>query len=353
MKHFRSLVGVLVLVALIGGSGLAVFALASLEREWLLAASVISLLLGIVLVPRLWPAWRERLRVFVPVQASLLVVLACWLVLIGWSRLSPGGPPPAPKADPASIRIVTWNILHGQEGLQLSNWSGRKEALRLALQDAKPDILCVQEAVAEQVAFLERTLPTHQRVGVGRDDGRAAGEHCAILFDRERFEELATDTFWLEPPTDQPRGPSVLNVKRICTSVRLRDRRSGRILRVYNVHSYLTEKARVAAARIVLSRIAAGDPTDAIVVAGDFNATPGASSRRLFTDTGLVSSATAAGQPAGAATYQSYGVPWRSLDAILLSSGWTVRQHRLLDVKPGNTYPSDHFGVLADVTLRE
>ena len=56
---------------------------------------------------------------------------AFWLLLIGWSRSSPGGPPPAPKTDPASIRVLTWNILHGQDGLHLSNWSGRKDALRV------------------------------------------------------------------------------------------------------------------------------------------------------------------------------------------------------------------------------
>ena len=27
--------------------------------------------------------------------------------------------------------------------------------------------------------------------------------------------------------------------------------------------------------------------------------------------------------------------------------------HRILDVKPGHTFPSDHFGVLADLTWRE
>jgi endonuclease/exonuclease/phosphatase family metal-dependent hydrolase len=273
---------------------------------------------------------------------------------------------PPPKTDPSSIRVVTWNIYRGQEGppwsqLALANWSGRKGALQDALRHTAPDILCVQEALEEQVAFLEQTLPSHRRVGVGRDDGRSAGEHCAIYFNANRFEEIGGGTFWLEQPTDQPPGKSGqkprggldLRVKRICTWVRLRDRVSGRTIRVYNVHSYLTEKAQVLAARVVLDHVAAGDPPDAVILAGDFNAVPSSASRRVFAAAGLTESAELAGHPAATPTYQWYGIRTRCLDGILLSSGWQVRHHHILDVKPGNTFPSDHFGVLADLTFRD
>ena len=58
------------------------------------------------------------------------------------------------------------------------------------LGQAGPDVLCVQEARPGQVAFLEQALPTHERAGVGRDDGHEGGEHCAILFDRARFQQV-------------------------------------------------------------------------------------------------------------------------------------------------------------------
>ncbi len=59
-----------------------------------------------------------------------------------------------------------------------------------------------------------------------RDDGKSQGEHCAICFRRERFEELGERTFWLEEPIDQPRLDSALDIKRICSWVGLRDRES-------------------------------------------------------------------------------------------------------------------------------
>jgi endonuclease/exonuclease/phosphatase family metal-dependent hydrolase len=207
--------------------------------------------------------------------------------------------------------------------------------------------LLVQEARSGQLAFLDEALPGHRRVGVGRDDGQSAGEHCAIYFNQDRFEHLGSGTFWLQEPTDQPRGPGV-NVKRICTWVRLRDPASGRTLRVYNTHQYLTEGAQLPAARIILDHIQAGDPSDAVVLAGDFNATPEAPSRRLFAEAGLRETAGFAGKQGG--TYQFSGVCLRCLDGILVGPGWQLEQYAVVNVKPRGLFPSDHFGVLADLT---
>jgi endonuclease/exonuclease/phosphatase family metal-dependent hydrolase len=282
-------------------------------------------------------------------------LLACWLGLILWWELAPGGPMPEAKADPALVRVITWNLHCGREGgpwWERFDWAGRKQALRAAVEQAGPDLLCVQEALPEQVEFLEQVLPGHGRVGVGRDGG-SAGEHCAVFFRRDRFEEVANGTFWLEEPIDEPRPGSVLTVKRACTWAQLRDRERGQTVRVYNTHLYLTEAARLPAARLIVAQIAADDPGDAVLLAADFNAPPSAPSRRHFLDAGLADSATLAGTPDDAPTYHLYGIGLSRLDGILVGPGWQVRHHRILSVKPGGTFPSDHHGVLADLALPE
>jgi len=268
--------------------------------------------------------------------------------------LGPGGPEPAAKQDPTFVRVITWNIHCGQTGgfpWKEFDWPARKVALQAALDQAQPDILCVQEATPDQIVFLEEKLPGHQRVGGGRDDGKSKGEHCAICFRRQRFEELAGSTFWIEEPIDQPpRSDSLFDIKRICTWVRLRDRDSGNTFRVYNTHLYLTEAPNLTAARIILEQIAQGDPADAILLTADFNAGPSAPSRLLFTDgkTGLTDSAILAGKPLAVPTYQLYGIGVSCLDGILVDARWRVHNHLILDVKPHNTFPSDHFAILAD-----
>jgi endonuclease/exonuclease/phosphatase family metal-dependent hydrolase len=285
----------------------------------------------------------------------LVAVLACWLGLMVWLALCPGGPDPPARSDPSSIRVVTWNIHCGlDDGLPWKkfDWPVRKESLRAAIETAAPDILCVQEATPVQVAFLEEALPNHRRVGIGRDGQAGGGEHCAIYFDRRRFEELDGNTFWLEEPLDQPRAGSALDVKRICTWVRLRDRTTAKTFRAYNTHLYLTESPRRTAAKHILAHIAAGDPKDAILLTADFNASPSAPSRRLFTEAGLMDSAQRAGKASGKPTFQLYGIGLWSIDAILVDERWEVQEHRILKVKPNNVFPSDHFGVLADVRLK-
>jgi endonuclease/exonuclease/phosphatase family metal-dependent hydrolase len=117
------------------------------------------------------------------------------------------------------------------------------------------------------------------------------------------------------------------------------------------VHLYLTEGSRLRSVQIILARIAHGDPSDSIIVAGDFNTAPDAPSRQLFKKAGLESSAQLAGQYSEAPTYQFYGIRIRSLDGFYLGPGWRVQYQKVVDVKPGNTFPSDHFGVLVDLEL--
>src|SRR5262249_49807902 len=100
-----------------------------------------------------------------------------------------------------------------------------------------------------------------------------------------------------------------------------------------------------------VDHIAAGDPADAVVLAADFNAGPAAPSRRVFLDAGLVDSAQRAGKPAGRATFQLYGIGLWCIDGILVDPQWRVENHLVLDLKPHNTFPSDHFGLLAALVL--
>jgi endonuclease/exonuclease/phosphatase family metal-dependent hydrolase len=367
MRHRLSIIPTLLApVLLTGGGAGAVFVLQPYgQRTWtFLAVAAVLASLALSLRPGSGPWGALRFsRAERPLGGSLrfgrttlIAVLTCWLGLIAWSGWSPGGALPAPQSDPDVIRVVTWNILHGTErGLPWDRfgWPVRRAALETTLEAMMPDILCVQEALSEQVAAVAGMLPGHHRVGVGRDDGRSGGEYCAIYLDRGRFEQLDEGTFWLEEPIDQPPARLTGGPKRICTWVRLRDRRSGHCLRVYNTHFPLTEAARRQAARIVLARIAQGEPADAVLVAGDFNAGPSDSCRRLLDESGLRASAVLAGESSPSPTYQFYGIRFRSLDEILVDRAWRVVRHRVLDVKPGNTFPSDHFGVLADLRLQD
>jgi hypothetical protein len=48
-----------------------------------------------------------------------------------------------------------------------------------------------------------------------------------------------------------------------------------------------------------------------------------------------------------------YGIGLWCIDGILVDRHWRVHNHLILDVKPTNTFPSDHFALLADLALLE
>ena len=362
-KYAAVVLTIVELIVVLAASAAAVFFFQPYgQRVWtalvLSACLALGLLMGHPRLGRFVPPFlraRQSKSRFRRLNANVfLAALACWLGLIAWSSLSAGGAMPPAKSNPRMIRVVTWNILHGTEHAAPWNrfgWPIRKGALETVLRATAPDILCVQEALNQQVTEMATLLASHGQIGVGRDDGRSAGEYCAIFFDRSRFDELDGGTFWLEEPTALPPQRTLFSPKRICTWARLRDRQSGRFLRVYNTHLYLTESARLEAARIILVRIGEGDPGDAVLVTGDFNAPPKSPNRLLFEMAGLRSSDELISNSPGASTYQFYGIRLKSLDDVLVNRGWRVESRHVLDVKPGNTYPSDHFGVMCDLML--
>jgi len=347
------------LAAALGFCVLAIVFLPAFGYKWWIFAAVAASLVWLVLGLRRRtkhqsiPGRQKWLRrVFSLARLVFIFVLTCWLGLIIWSGVCPSGPVPPPKSSPDLIRVVTWNIHCGQDDgppWKQFQWPVRKHALREALDQVQPDVLSVQEATPDQVTFIEKALSGHKRVGIGRD-GQAGGEHCAIYFSKRRFEEIDGNTFWLEEPIDQPRPGSALNVKRICTWVRLRDRVSGRTLRIYNTHLYLTEAQRLTAVKLILADVAARDPADAVILTADFNASPGVRSRRLFIEAGLADATEASRKPT---FHFFYGIGLWSIDGTLVDTHWRVHNHVVLDLKPKNTFPSDHFGLLADLALAE
>src|SRR5437763_1285802 len=114
-----------------------------------------------------------------------------WPCFRAWSGRRSVGPdarpagfvPLTPDQDgPRPVAVVTWGGRCGREAGPV--WRRfarprRKPSLRAGLAQTAPGILCVQEALADPVAFLEQALPARRRVGVGRDEGQSGGEFSA------------------------------------------------------------------------------------------------------------------------------------------------------------------------------
>ena len=141
----------------------------------------------------------------------------------------------------------------------------------------QPDVFGVQEALHGQVADLWASLPEYEFSGVGRDDGRRAGEYSGIFYQRDRFQLDQTDggTFWLSDTPEQAGSKSWGNeIPRVAAWLRLIDRATGRGFYVFNTHwDHRNQPSRERAALLIAQRIAGRKhPGEPVALIGDFNA---------------------------------------------------------------------------------
>ncbi|MBI3831815.1 MAG: endonuclease/exonuclease/phosphatase family protein [Planctomycetes bacterium] len=250
------------------------------------------------------------------------------------------------------LRVLTWNIQYGEDqGEKANGWPDRKRILKELLLREKPDLLCVQEALKNQVEFIEKLFPEHKRIGVGRDDGKEAGEFCAIFYDAKRLEATESGTFWLSETPDKPSRCWTDNYNRTCVWARFRDKLENKKCLLFNTHFPMNSAARLKSAKLFTKKIREEKSNDPIALVGDFNCAPGSKEWRFFAWAGLVNSETAAGEAFLRKTFMYSGVPISTLDAIFVGKGWGVRGHKVVEDAVEKHFASDHFGVEALLSL--
>lgn len=205
----------------------------------------------------------------------LLVVLP--FLLIGCTRATTTG---EMKSAAGEIRAVTFNIRYDNPNDGVHAWSNRRERVAELLREFDADIIALQEAMKHQLDFLQRELPDWTFIGVGRTDGRDAGEFSPIGFRTERFELVEWGTWWLSPTPDQPSRGWDAALPRIATWARLRDLHAGVSFLVVGTHfDHRGEIARDESAKLIASKLA-DEPR--VLLMGDFNAVPESPPHRAF-----------------------------------------------------------------------
>src|SRR5688572_24533450 len=164
-----------------------------------------------------------RPSVYPSIRLLFLLALAC--------------APSAGDVRDSDLRVMSFNIRYGTARDSIDSWPHRREMVFDVMRSFDADIMGLQEALRFQLDEVGAALPAYAELGVGRDDGKTAGEYSAILYRRGRFDVLDQGTFWFSDTPATPGSASWGNrITRICTWARLRDRTGGRTFYVYNLH---------------------------------------------------------------------------------------------------------------------
>jgi len=262
------------------------------------------------------------------------------------------------------LRIMTWNIRYDNPDDGIHAWGLRKEELGAFIRSQGVDLLCIQEGLHSQVAYLKETLPGFDVRGVGRDDGKERGEYSAIYFNTARFGCLAAGTFWLAPTPSVPSRGWDAALPRIVTWVRLHDSLTAADVTVFNTHfDHMGVVARDSSAGLLRRRIAGIAGASPFLLAGDFNSVDTDTPFRILTsrEEALPSLYDAFDRsitpPTGPAfTFTGFNVKdpesGERIDYVFVSDGARVLSHSTLAARRAEGYLSDHLPVMVDVSFR-
>ncbi len=260
-----------------------------------------------------------------------------------------------------AVRVVSFNVrvdTDADEGDR--DWRRRRGDVAETLRRVDPDVVGLQEPLAHQLAYLREELPGYDWVGVGRQDGDAAGEYGPVGYRASRFDLRDRSTFWLSETPDEA-GSTAWEAAwpRMVTWAELADGRTGETLYAFNTHlDHESERARRRGASLLRDRLddVAGDAP--AVVTGDMNCTVDAGAYRVLTaDAGrrrrLRDARPAAADDRGPAfTFDGFGdAPAERIDHVLVTADVAVRDHRVV-ARRGGAPASDHLPVTAVVELR-
>lgn len=203
-------------------------------------------------------------------SSALLTVFLIFFVLI-----AAPGKGVAQQTEPVQstkLRVMSFNIRNGRANDGANSWQHRKEFAADIIRDATLDVIGLQEAFRFQLDDLRKQLPEFEEAGEGRDGGDR-GEYSAILYRSSRFTALESGTFWLsDTPAVKSRswGNRYL---RICTWVRLEDKKTKLSFYIYNTHfDHQSQNARLKSSQLIAERINNRRHKNPFVVTGDFNA---------------------------------------------------------------------------------
>lgn len=176
------------------------------------------------------------------------------------------------------LRLLSFNVRYENAGDRDARaWRQRVVGAVKMIRREQPDIFGVQEALHGQVADLWASLPEYEFSGVGRDDGKQAGEYSGIFYQRDRFQPDETDggTFWLSDTPELVGSKSWGNeIPRVAAWLRLIDSATGRGFYVFNTHwDHRNQRSRERAALLIARRIdGRKHPSEPVALIGDFNA---------------------------------------------------------------------------------
>jgi endonuclease/exonuclease/phosphatase family metal-dependent hydrolase len=261
-----------------------------------------------------------------------------------------------------SINVMSFNIRLNTASDSLNAWPYRKDMVASQILFHDVHLLGVQEALHDQMMDLQARLPQFKYTGGGRDDGKEKGEYSAIFYDSTRLQILKTGMFWLSETPEVPGSKSWdAAITRMVTWARFRDRKTKKVFYAFNTHfDHVGKVARRESARIIQRKVQELAGNTPAIITGDFNARPTDEPIQVILDPNeplrlkdakALSETRHYGPTGTFNAFRNKETNDEPIDYIFLRGNWKVKKHATLSQTWGGRFASDHFAVMAVLSL--
>lgn len=281
----------------------------------------------------------------------LILSLASWLSTASFA------------AEP--LDVISYNIRYQNKSDGEDQWANRSRTVAETLRAA--DVVGLQEVLNSQLNDLKEELKEFEFYGVGRDDGKDAGEMVPIGIRSAKWQTVDKGTFWLSETPDKAGGKGWdAALPRIASWLKIADRQSKQEWLIVNTHfDHRGPQAREQSGKLLRQWIADHAGQSPVVLMGDFNARQTDAPVMAMTKGDGVLTAPPlrvardeSAQPdAGPkSTWNGFKsiVDQQRIDHILLSGPVKVQSFTTLDPRtPAKRFASDHLPITATLVASQ
>ena len=278
--------------------------------------------------------------------------------------LGAGVAPPVLAQVPLDVMTFNIRTASGRDGDNA--WPHRKDLVVATIERFAPQVVGLQEALDEQIEYLDGMLPDYRWLGIDRglNGGVGLSEATPIFYRYNELNPIESGNFWLTatpdtPPLRRDGGRRRRGGGRIVTWARFHHRATGRQVYVFNTHLTLRRgQSQLDSVDLIATRVAALPAGTAVIVMGDFNnSAEDSDTWRIMTGRGLRDAWVLADEKRGpAVTYGGFSAPGDELpervDWILVGRRVDVNWIETVLHNDDGRYPSDHYPVVANLEIR-
>ncbi len=285
----------------------------------------------------------------------ILIVLFSAFIQSGCSKNAEEANIPEEELFANTLNIMSFNIRYSPND-GINNWGYRKKMATDVFRDYAIDIAGLQEVVDIQLPDLENLLPEYAFFG----DHAGTGVYSPILYNKEKFQLLDYNTFWLSATPDivgsmgwDARFP------RTVTWGKFKNKDTGSIFFFFNTHfDHIGTVARRESAKLLMAKLGEIAGNTPAIVTGDFNFTKDDSYYDIIVskdntipvkDTKVDTAIPFSGIDS---SFNGFGKPQMVIiDFVFVTENIRTKIYDILNIREGDVYISDHYPVYSVVAF--